>query len=170
MKKIINNNKIFFYDNNDNEIMYMDHSLDECIWCFNSNDTITITEDMELFKYLISLMNQQYTFSTEQILRSYKNDNKLVWYSDCYYNPNDEWSIKSVSYLNIDNSFKLWCVKPLDEIIDRKQAFHCICFSSLGNGEYTKNNLTGTTLQDNFVTMVYQQLLKQEKIKRLSNK
>ena len=56
----------------------MDHSLDECIWCFNSNDTITITEDMELFKYLTSLMNQQYTFSTEQILRSYKNEEITV--------------------------------------------------------------------------------------------
>lgn len=170
MKKIINNSRISFYDDNDNEIMYIDYSIDELVWYFNSNDVVIITEDMELFKMLKVIMNQQYIFSNEEILKSYKNDNKLVWYSDCYYNPNDEWSIKSVSCLNIEynnNSFKLWCRKPLDEIIDRRQKFHCICFSPLGNGKYAKNNLTGLTLQDDFVTMVYQQLLKKDKIKNL---
>lgn len=170
VKKIINNNKISFYDDNDNEIMYMDYLTDECVWCFNSNDIITITEDMELFELLKLLMNQNYVFYNNEILESYKKDNKLVWYSDCYYNPDDEWSIKSVSYLNIEyinNSFKLWCVKPLDKIIDIKQAFHCICFSTMGNGKYNRNILTGLTLQDDFVTMVYQTLIKTEKVKKL---
>ena len=117
MKKTISNNKISFCDDNGNEIMYMDYLSDECVWCFNSNDIITITEDMELFELLKLLMNQNYVFGNNEILESYKKDNKLVWYSDCYYNPDDEWGIKSVSYLNIEyinNSFKLWCVKPLD--------------------------------------------------------
>ena len=170
MKKTISNNKISFCDDNGNEIMYMDYLSDECVWCFNSNDINTITEDMELFELLKLLMNQNYVFGNNEILESYKKDNKLVWYSDCYYNPDDEWGIKSVSYLNIEyinNSFKLWCVKPLDEIIDRKQTFHCICFSPMGNGKYNRNIVTGLTLQDDFITMVYHTLIKKEKVKKL---
>lgn len=112
MKKIINNSRISFYDDNEKEIMYIDYLIDELVWYFNSDNVVTITEDMELFKMINFLMSQQYIFNNEETLKSYKNDNKLVWYSDCYYNPNDEWNIKSVSYLNIeyiDNSFKL-CV------------------------------------------------------------
>ena len=89
-----------------------------------------------------------------KILRSYKEDNTIVWYSDCYYNPDDDWSIKSVSYLTIeyiDNTFKVWCTKPLDEVIDREQKFHCICFSPCGNGKYAKNNSNGLMLQDDFI-------------------
>lgn len=170
MKKIINNNKISFYDENDNEIMYIDYSIDEYVWHFNSNEVVVITEDMELFEMINNIMNQQYVFNDEEILKSYKNNNKLVWYSDCYYDPSNEVSVKSVSYLNIEyvnNSFKLWCVKPLDEFINRKQKFHCISFSPLGNGKNAKNNLTRLTLQDDFVTMVYYQLLKKEKKKNL---
>lgn len=170
MKKIINGSRISFYDDSDNEIMYLDYSTDECVWCFNTNDAITITKDMELFERLKSIMGEQYTFSSHESLKDYKNDNKLLWYSDCYYDPDDEWSLKSVSYLNIeyiDNSFKIWCVKPLDEIIKTSQRFHCICFSPLGNGKYSRNDLTGSTLQDDFVTKVYYPLLSREKVKKM---
>lgn len=170
MKKIINGSRISFNEDDNNEIMYMDYSSDECVWCFNTNDVITITEDMELFEMLKYIMVQKYTFSDGEGLKSYKNENKLLWYSDCYYDPEDEWSLKSVSYLNIeyiDNSFKIWCVKPLDEMIKRQQQFHCICFSPLGNGKYTQNNLTGETLQDDFVAKVYQPLLNREKVKKM---
>lgn len=173
MKKIINGSRVEFYDNNNNEIMYMDYSIDEGIWYFSDDNIITINKEMELFECLMYLMNQQYTFSNDAVLRSSKEDNKIVWYSDCYYNPDDEWSIKSVSYLTIeyaDNIFRLQCVKPLDEVIDRNQKFHCIGFSPCGNGQYAKNNLNGLTLQDDFIFGVYHKLLKQEKVKRISNK
>ena len=41
--------------NNNNEIMYIDYSTDECIWYFNDNNVITVTEDMELFECLMYL-------------------------------------------------------------------------------------------------------------------
>lgn len=110
MKKIINGSRVSFCDNINNGIMYIDYPTDECIWCFNSNNVIIVNEDMELFECLMYLMKQQYTFSNNEILRSYKEDNTIVWYSDCYYNPDDDWSIKSVSYLTIeyiDNTFKV---------------------------------------------------------------
>ena len=174
MKIITNGSRIEFWNEEANEmIMYMDYLTDECIWYFNNSDVITITKDMDLFKLLKNIMSQQYKFSNDEVLNSYKKNNKLVWYSDCYYNPDNEWSRNSVSYLTIefvDGIFKLKCTKPLDDIIDRGTKSHVIGFSPLGNGKYTKNIASGLTLQDDFVIMVYQELLKKEKVKELHRK
>jgi len=170
MKTIINESRIEFLNEEINEIvMYIDYPTDECIWYFNDSNEITITKDMELFELLKCIMSQQYDFDNE-VLKSYKSNNKLIWYSDCYYNPDDEWSRNSVSYLTIEfvnGVFKLKCTKPLDRMIDRKEKSHVICFSPLGNGKYTKNIESGLTLQDDFIIMVYQELLKKEKVKEL---
>ena len=64
----------------------------------------------------------------------------------------------------------LKCIKPLDDIIDRKNKSHVIVFSPIGNGKYTKNIESGSTLQDDFVIMVYQELLKKENVKELHRK
>ena len=174
MKKIINGSRIEFWNEETNEmIMYIDYSCDECIWYFNNSDVITITKDMDLFELLKNIISQQYDFNNNEVLKSYKKNNKLVWYSDCYYNPDDEWSRNSVSYLTIeylDDIFTLKCTKPLDQIIERKNRSHVIAFSPLGNGKYTRNIESGLTLQDDFVTMVYQKLLGKEKVKELLRK
>ena len=174
MKKTINGSRIEFWNESTNEIvMYIDYPTDECIWYFKDSNEIIITDDMEIFEPLKQLMSQQYIFNEDEILKSYKNNNKLVWYSDCYYNPDDEWSRNNVSYLTIiyeNNTIKLKCIKPLDEIIERETKSHVIGFSPLGNGKYTKNVKTGMTLQDDFVINVYQELIKKKKIKELHKK
>lgn len=171
MKKVINGSSIEFWNEEKNEkVMYIDYSTDECAWYFHDSSEITITKDMELFELLKALMSQQYEIDKNEILYSYKNNNKMIWYSDCYYNPDDEWSINSVSYLTIEyvnGVYKMKCTKPLDEIIDRKNKSHVIVFSPLGNGRYAKNIETGLTLQDDFVQQVYQKLLKNEKVRKL---
>ncbi|MGM9877566.1 MAG: hypothetical protein ACI33S_02850 [Bacilli bacterium] len=83
MKKVISNKTIHFYDDKNNEIMYIDHSSDECIWYFYSDAVINVTEEMELYHLLDSFMNNYYDFNDE-ILPNYKNSNKLIWHSDCY--------------------------------------------------------------------------------------
>jgi len=166
MKKIISDKTIHFYDDKNNEIMYIDHSTDECIWYFHSDSIINVTADMELYNLLHSFMNNYYDFNDE-ILPNYKDSNKLIWYSDCYYNPDDEWSIASVSCLNIErnnNCFKIWCTKKLDEMIDRSYKTYGICFSPAGNGKYSKNLDTSLTLQDDFVIHIYQPLLNKNKV------
>lgn len=170
MKQIINGDKIEFYDEDENMVMYLDSIPSHYIWWFNSNKIITITEDSNLYKSLEMLMNQHYEFDDSSILKNYKDDTYLKWHSDCYYNPDDEWSVKSVSILNIkyeNNKFKIWCEKPLDKIIERKNKFHTIGFSPLGNGSYSKNIESGLTLQDDFATFVYQEL-KDLNVKKLS--
>ena len=170
MHKVVTDTKISFYDNSNTAIMYIDYLADECVWYFNNNEVITITEDMELFELLKSIMSQQYKFNDDEILKSYKSNNKLIWYSDCYYNPDDEWSRNSVSYLTIEfvnDDFKLQCTKPLDDMIDRGTESHVIGFSPLGNGKYARNIKSGLMLQDDFVLLVYQNLLKNDKVKKL---
>ena len=162
MNKVIENKRVYFYDDNNNLIMYLDHSIDDCIWYFDTNEIIKITEDMELYPLISSFMDQDYTFN-DGILKNYKDKNKLIWYSDCYYNPDDEWSVKSVSCLNIeriDNYFNIWCIKKLDEIIDRKNKTYGIAFAPAGNGVFSRNINTGLTLQNDFIRIVYQPLLK----------
>lgn len=168
MKKIIREKTIYFYDENDNEIMYMDHSTDECIWFFNSDKKITLNQEDELYSLINNLMNNNYSFSNDE-LENYKDKKTLIWYSDCYYNPDDEWSLASVSCLHIEkeeNAIVVWPTKKLDEMISRNNKTYGICFSPAGNGKYSRNQETGTYLQDDFVTMVYQKLLERNKTLR----
>lgn len=161
MKKKLEGKTIYFIDENDQEIMFIDYSTDECIWHFSSADVITITKDMELYDFLNNFMENSYVFS-DDILQNYKDQNNLIWYSDCYYDPNNEWSIAGVSCLHIEkknSNFNIWCTKKLDEKINRRHKFYGISFSPCGNGKYSKNINTGTTLQDDFVVEVYQKLL-----------
>ena len=173
MHKVVDGTRIVFLDDNNNEIMYIDYPTDECFWFFYNSEVITITENDELFPLLKSIIEQEYEFNSCSVMKNYKDNNKLVWYSDCYYDPDEEWSVKSVSYLTIeyiDGVFKLKCTKPLDEIINRKNKTHVIAFSPLGNGEYAKNVKTGLTLQDEFVLNVYKKLLTKEKVRELQMK
>ena len=171
MKKVINGSKIEFWNVETNEIvMYIDYPTDECIWYFIDGREITLTEDMELFEPIKELMSQQYTIYDNGVLKSYKDKDKLVWFSDCYYDPDDKWSRNSVSFVTIvydENVIRLNCIKPLDKMIKRKDKSHVIVFSPLGNGKSTQNVNSGMTLQDDFVIKVYQQLLKKEKVKEL---
>ena len=168
MEKIIDGSKISFYDKIGNEIMYMDCPIDECIWLFKEDKEIYITDEMELFEPLKELMLQNYEFDNSKPLKNYKDKNKIVWYSDCYYDKEDVWSLRSVSYLTIEyinNTFRLKPNKPLYDFFKCKNRFHCICFSQLGNGQYSKNIKNGLTLQDDFVLNVYNKLKKNNKIK-----
>ena len=96
MKKIIKGKTVYFYDDNNEEIMYIDHSTDECIWFFNSEKVVRINKDSELYELLNDLMDNNYEFQNDE-LENYKDENTLTWYSDCYYDPDDEWSLASVS-------------------------------------------------------------------------
>ena len=168
MKKETCEKSIYFYDENGSALMHMDFSTDECIWFFESNKTITITPDMELHSLLNDFMQQEYIFS-ESPLQNSKDSNSLVWYSDCYYNPDDERSVDAVSCLHInkkDDNFEVWCTKELDKKIDRPHKTYSICFSPGGNGNYSQNINTCSTLQTDFVTHIFQPLIFKPKQKK----
>ena len=85
MKKIINGSRIEFWNEETNEmIMYIDYPCDECIWYFNNSEAITITKDMKLFELLKNIMSQQYKFSNDEVLKSYKNNNSFKKSNNSY--------------------------------------------------------------------------------------
>ena len=47
----------------------------------------------------------------------------------------------------------------MDNIIKRPCQYHSICFSPCGNGQYSRNVDTGLSLQDDFVSIVYQNII-----------
>lgn len=160
MKKEIQGKKINFYDNEGESLMHIDFSRDDCIWFFDSDKKITITKDMELHGLLSDFMDQEYIFQ-ECLLQSSKDANSLTWYSDCYYNPEDEWSVDSVSCLHIERvgeNFEIWGTKELDKKFQRPHKTYGICFSPCGNGVFTQNKETRMTLQTDFVTYIYHPL------------
>ena len=166
MKKIIENKNINFYDEDGKLIMYFSHTYDECIWFFDTDSKISITKDMELYSLIDSFMEQDYVFGNN-ILNDYKDRNKFIWYSDCYFDPDDEYSLASVSCLNIvreDDDYIVWCCKKLDDIFERKDKTYCIAFSPCGNGKFTRNKENGLSLQDDFVMMIFNPLLNKNKI------
>ena len=164
----IEESKITFYIDDD-EKMVMDFYSDEFIWLFKDSNVVSITKDMELYSLFNYILNQDYNFSNDTILKDYKDKDTLIWYSDCYYNPDDEWSKNNVSFLTIkkvNDEFQVFCTKTLDDIINRKNENHTICFSTAGNGKHAININTGTTLQDDIVINIYQYLLSNNKLSR----
>ncbi len=167
-------NYVNFYDEKGNLVMYMGFVPSFFTWVFKTSDVIKITDDMDLYYYLENFFNQNYIFNNEDLLESVKTSNMMKWYSDTYYDPNNKWSYMAVSYLNIEhdsNYFTLKCVKPLDKLTNHVSKFHCISFAPSGNGVFTRNKVTNSTLQDDFINMVYRELLNKSKLKiRRKNK
>ena len=168
MKKMVEGTKVSFCEN-EQELMYIDFFADECVWHFDGSDEITITSEMDLYEPIKGIMDAQYEFGGSS-LNDFKDDNSLVWYSDCYYDPDNEWSRQSVSFLVItrkDKAFTIKCTKPLDSILTRKKKDHYIAFSPCGNGKHAININTGSSLQDDFVVTVYQKLLDDDRCRTL---
>jgi len=66
-KKIVSDRTIYFYDDKNSLVMYIDHSFDDCIWYFYSNDVINITSDMELYNMLNDFIISVYQSLLEKI-------------------------------------------------------------------------------------------------------
>ena len=169
INKVIEDSKIYFYLDN-KMIMSMGFQFDEFVWIFYDSNIINIPNNTELYKLLDNNIMKQNYIIRDNYLECIKDNEKLIWYSDCYYNPDDEFSKNSVSYLTIsycDNGMNLRCIKPLDKRINRNNQMHVIAFSPAGNGRYSENIKTGSTLQDDVITNVYNKLLEKNKCKKI---
>ena len=165
MEKVVKDYEILFYDN-DKLVMSMGYQFDEFVWAFY--DKIMVTKEDELYEPLCYIMSQNYQFVNDDLECS-KTDDKLVWYSDCYYNPDDQFSIMNVSYLTIErheDCFNLYCTKPLDKILGKLDSNYVIVFSPAGNGKYARNIDKSTNLQDDIIINVYQSLLHKKLIRK----
>lgn len=170
MKKVINEDKIEFYSEETGK-MLMCFGIIGCdyFWNFTDSSVITVTEDMELFEPIKTLMSYEYEFNEEEVLKCSKDNNSLVWYSDSYYNPDDKYDMMRISYLTIKrlkNSFEIKCTNPMKEEKNINYPF-TVAFSPHGNGRYAENTTKGLTLQDDFVENFYIKLRNKRKVKEL---
>lgn len=175
MQKKINNNKISFYEG-DKELIVLEFIGADFTIYVKTKDIIEIKSDSELYNCLNDIFTMQYDFGNNP-LKDVKTDSLLVWHSDCYYNPDDIISVSSLSTLHIkleDDIYKLWCEKEISKLLNLDIDEFCIGFSPCSNGRYAKNIKTGSTLQDDFVIMLYQRLflenVKEKPITRMIKK
>ncbi len=169
MKKIINDSEVAFY-NGDAKILSFDYQNDEFTLMVNTSEVIEIEDESVLFNCLENLFVNSYDFGYN-FLNDKKTTSELVWHSDCYYNADDELSISDVSCLHIifdDNKYKIWCDKKLENILNKSYNSYCVVFSPGGNGRYAKNINTGLSLQNDFISCTYHELIERQKCKKIS--
>lgn len=151
------NRKILIVEQ-DKILLDMHFFADEFLCNFYSDNPITIIEkDDEIFyNGLKKLMSNNYLFDNYGL--STKTKTKLVWLSDQYGNLENLSITNMISRLVIeqkDNEYKIFAYKPFYEKnkIYRKPII--ISFLPSGNGSYSKNTITGMTLQDDFINLLY---------------
>ena len=145
--KLVHDDKILFL---------MSFFFDEFVWSFNfSNIVVTRDIDSDFYDNLDSLMNGDYIFNNNGL--SSLENNKLIWFSDQTCDFEDRESTDRISRLIIercDESFKLSTVNPFYESLGIKRPM-MVSFSPMGNGYFTRNNLTNSTFQDDVVINLF---------------
>lgn len=172
IKRDIKNKKLYIIDNG--KVLLQTGKLGaEFIIHFYTKNKVVITKELDecLYLNLKELLENNYFFRHSNL--SYQKDNKIVWFSDCYCNIEDEEERSRVSRLiieNIDDQIHLSYENPFYEKYNINRD-GVIAFSPAGNGFYSRNEKTGLTFQDDIVWAFYKTLVKEYvKSKRKSRK
>lgn len=160
IKRDVQNRKLYIVDND--EILLKTGKLGaDFVIHFYTKNKVVITKELDepLYLNLKGLLENNYYFNNAPL--SYQTDNKIVWFSDCYCNIEDEEERERVSRLiieRIDNQIELSYENPFYKKynIDRNGV---IAFSPAGNGFYSRNEKTGLTFQDDIVWAFYKTLV-----------
>lgn len=161
IKRDVQNRKLYIIDNN--EILLKTGRLGaEFIIHFYTKNKVIITKELDEYLYLNlkDLLENNYFFRHSDL--SYQKDNKIVWFSDCYCDIEDEEERSRISRLIIeytDNQIELSYENPFYEKYNINRD-GVIAFSLAGNGFYSRNEKTGLTFQDDVVLTFYQTLMK----------
>lgn len=156
-----------FYDDNDNEVMRIGFPGSDCWWDFRSARPVVITKDMELYDLLMNLMRQDYDIPSEQTFVPKKTKDELLWYSDCYCNPDDPRSVEAVSRLTIhivEDVIILQCLNDSFDKIGKTNQLRGVGFGCCGNGSRIAiNKKTGHDFGYDFILKVNNPLQKKKK-------
>ena len=162
LKRDIQNRKLYIIDNE--EILLQTGKLGaDFVIHFYTKNKVIITKEIDEYLYLNikELLENNYYFRHSNL--SYQTDNKIVWFSDCYCNIEDEEERESVSRLiieRIDNQIELSYENPFYEKYNINRD-GVIAFSPAGNGFYSRNEKTGLTFQDDVIWAFYKTLVKE---------
>lgn len=162
IKRDVQNRKLYIVDN-DEIILKTGRLGADFIIHFYTKNKVVITKELDEYLYLNlkGLLENNYFFNNDPL--SYQTDNKIVWFSDCYCNLEDDYEISKISRLIIENKedkIQLSYENPFYEK-NNVNRDGVIAFSPAGNGFYSRNEKTGLTFQDDIVWAFYQTLVKE---------
>lgn len=147
---------LYFYKDATDLIMEMKFVADEFCFVVHTDKKIVLTKDnidKNFYSLLENFMKNKYKFGDT---KSFKNDNYLKWYSDCYWDIENDPNLSRVSYLEIISNSDAIEIQAHNTSRYIKTNSSCICFSPAGNGQYVVNEETGAYLQNDLVINVYQ--------------
>lgn len=160
IKRNIQNKKIYLTE--DDQILLQTGKLGaDFIIHFHTKNKVIITKELDesLYFNLKELLENNYFFGHSDL--SYQTDNKIVWFSDCYCDIEDEEERSRISRLiieKISNQIELSYKNPFYEKYNINRD-GVIAFSPAGNGLYSRNEKTGLTFQDDIVWAFYKILV-----------
>ena len=152
-----------FYDENSNEVMSIGFPGSDCWWFFKSATPVVITKDMELYDLLINFMSQSYGIPKEQAFVAKKTEDTLIWYSDCYCEPDNPNSVESVGRLAVNVFEDVIILQCFNDLFDKRgliNQMRGVGFGCCGNGaRLARNKNTGMQLGDDFIQLINNPLL-----------
>ena len=155
--------------NKDKLLMSFQYMADEFVCLFYSEEPVVINKELDevFYQGLMQIMSSDYRFSDNGL--SIKSKDKLIWLSDQYGDLDDIDCTNKISRLVIEkngDSFIMDSYKPyfINNNITRRPLINA--FSPLGNGRYSINTSTGSTLQDDIVLNLYVPILDRAKVKK----
>lgn len=159
IKRDLKTNKIYLIDNE--KIVLETGSIGaEFLICLYVTEPILITKDFDefLFMNLKQLLENEYVFDNTGL--SYKNGNKIVWFSDqcCDIEVEDETNKISRLILEmINEQIFISTYNPFFDKYNIKRRI--VSFSPCFNGFYSKNINTGLCFQDDISIAFYKTLI-----------
>jgi len=161
VKRDIQNKRIYIIDN-EQVLLHTGKLGADFIIHFHTKNKVIITKELDecLYFNLKELLENNYFFRHSDL--SYQTDNKIVWFSDCYCDIEDEEERSRISRLiieKINNQIELSYENPFYEKYNINRD-GVVAFSPAGNGLYSRNEKTGLTFQDDIVWAFYKILVK----------
>ena len=151
------NQQIIYILNDENIIVSKLHFIPSFfLWEIYTKEPIIITNETDeiFFNNLNWLMTNSYDFANKY---SRKSQNELIWFSEQCFNIENEKQCEIVSRLiirKVNETFYISYNNPFFEKNNIKRN-GIISFSPNGNGFWSKNLATGSSLQDDIINVFY---------------
>lgn len=157
--------QIIYILNNKNIIVAKLHFIPSFfLWEIYTKEPIIITSktDEIFFNNLNRLMTNSYNFANKY---SKKSQNELIWFSEQCFNIEDEKQCETVSRLIIRKNNDEIYISYSNPFFEKNNINRngIISFSPNGNGFWSKNPATGSSLQDDIINVFYSTLGKKNK-------
>ncbi|MBO5375656.1 MAG: hypothetical protein J6A52_02265 [Bacilli bacterium] len=155
VKRNIADRKLYIIENGE-VVLETDHIGGEFVVCIRTHNPIRITREIDdnFFSSLKELISNDYLFDGYGL--SYKQEQKIVWFSDQYCDIENEKDRKRINRLILEDKgdeVQISFENPLMNELGRKKKNNFISFSPGGNGAFSKNINSGLTFQDDIVIL-----------------